>query len=92
MDFYSCILDQRLSIAREIKPQIMMGQPWTKSTKLTVLEEEDRDAAGYTNPYVPKKNHIYQVVHMVIFITWQHWQDMLWCWCQNGGVLMNSLL
>jgi hypothetical protein len=33
----------------------MMGQPWTKSTKLTVLEVEDRDAAGYTNPNVPKK-------------------------------------
>ncbi len=33
----------------------MMGQPWTKPTKLTVLEEEDRDAAGYTNPDVSKK-------------------------------------
>ncbi len=57
VDFYSCVLDQnqRLSIVGKIKSQIMMGQPWTKSTELTVLEEEDRDAACYTNPDVPKK-------------------------------------
>jgi hypothetical protein len=33
----------------------MMGQPWPKSTELTVLEEKDRNAAGYTNPDAPKK-------------------------------------
>ncbi len=47
LDAYSCVLDQRLRIVGKIKSQIMMDQPWTKSTKLTVLEEEDIDAAGY---------------------------------------------
>ncbi len=33
----------------------MMGQTRDRSVELTDQEEEDRHAAGYTNPDVPKK-------------------------------------
>jgi hypothetical protein len=55
MDFYSRVCDQRLSIIGDIRNQIMMGQTRERSNELTDQEEEDRHAAGYTNPDIPKK-------------------------------------
>ena len=55
MDFYSRVCDQRLSIIGNIRNQIMMGQTRERSVELTDQEEEDRHAAGYTNPDIPKK-------------------------------------
>jgi hypothetical protein len=47
MDFYLRVLDQRMSIIRKIKTQIMMGQTRQISDNLTEHEEQDRRAAGY---------------------------------------------
>jgi hypothetical protein len=55
MDFYSRVCDQRLSIIGNIRNRIMMGQTRERSVELTDQEEEDRHAAGYTNPDIPKK-------------------------------------
>ncbi len=55
MDFYSCVCDQRLSIIGNFRNQIMMGQTRERSVELTNQEEEDRHAAGYTNPDILKK-------------------------------------
>jgi hypothetical protein len=55
MDFYSRVCDQRLSIIGNIRNQIMMGRTRERSVELTKQEEEDRYAAGYTNPDIPKK-------------------------------------
>ncbi len=55
MDFYSRVCDQRLSIIGNIRNGIMMGQTRERSVELTDQEEEDRHAAGYTNPDIPKK-------------------------------------
>ncbi len=55
MDFYSRVCDQRLSIIGNMKNRIMMGQTRERSDGLTDQEEEDRNAAGYTNPDLTKK-------------------------------------
>jgi hypothetical protein len=52
MDFYSRVLDQRMSIVRRMKTRIMMGQNMQLSETLTEHEEQDRRAAGYVD--VPK--------------------------------------
>jgi hypothetical protein len=46
MDFYSRVLDQRMSIIWKIKTWIMMGQTRQTSNNLTEHEEQDRCAAG----------------------------------------------
>ncbi len=46
MDFYSRVLDQRMSIILKIKTRIMMGQTRQISNNLTKHEEQDRRAAG----------------------------------------------
>jgi hypothetical protein len=45
--FYLRVLDQRMSIIRNIKTQIMMGQTRKTSNNLTKHEEQDRPATGY---------------------------------------------
>ncbi len=55
MDFYSRVCDQRLSIIVNMRNGIMMGQTRERPVGLTDQEEEDRNAAGYTNPDIPKK-------------------------------------
>ena len=55
MDFYSRVCDQRLSIIGNMRNGIMMGQTSERSVGLTDQEEEDRNAAGYTNPDIRKK-------------------------------------
>jgi hypothetical protein len=56
MDFYSRVLDQRMSIIWKIKTQIMMGQTRQISDNLTKHEEQDRHAAGYIDE---PKNELY---------------------------------
>jgi hypothetical protein len=62
MDFYLQVLDQRMSIIREIKTWIMMGQTRQTSNNLTEREEQDRRAAGYIDEpknesYLPSSVH-----------------------------------
>jgi hypothetical protein len=38
-----------------MRKQIMMRQTRERSVGLTDQEEEDKNAAGYTNPDIPKK-------------------------------------
>ncbi len=62
MDFYSRVLDQRMSIIPKIKTQIMMGQTRQISDNLTKHEEQDRRAAGYIDEsknesYLPSSSH-----------------------------------
>jgi hypothetical protein len=45
MDFYSRVLDQRMSIVRRMMNQIIMGQNRQTSDTLTEQEEQDRRAA-----------------------------------------------
>jgi rRNA processing protein Gar1 len=45
MDFYSQVLDQRMSIIGKIRNRIMMGQMRQTSDDLTEHEEQDRRAA-----------------------------------------------
>jgi hypothetical protein len=47
MEFYSQVLDQRMSIVRRMKTRIMMGQNRPTPDILTEHEEQDRHAAGY---------------------------------------------
>jgi hypothetical protein len=47
MDFYSQVLDQRMSIIGKIRNRIMMGQTMQTSDDLTEHEEQDRRVAGY---------------------------------------------
>ena len=49
MDFYSRVLDQRMSIVRKMKTHIMMGQNRQPTDTLTEHEEQDRRAAGYVD-------------------------------------------
>jgi hypothetical protein len=56
MDFYSQVLDQRMSIIRKIKTRIMMGQTRRISNNLTEHEEQERHAAGYIDE---PKNELY---------------------------------
>ena len=53
MDFYSRVLDQRMSIVRRMKTRIMMGQNRQPTDTLTEHEEQDRRAAGYVD--IPKE-------------------------------------
>ncbi len=55
MDFYSHVCDQRLLIIGNLNNRIMMGRTRERSVGLTNQEEEDKNAAGYTNPDIPKK-------------------------------------
>jgi hypothetical protein len=49
MEFYSRVLDQRMSIIGKIKTRIIMGQTRQTNDALTEHEEQDRQAAGYTD-------------------------------------------
>jgi hypothetical protein len=53
MDFYSQVLDQRMSIIGKMRNRIMMGQARQISDDLNEHEEQDRHAAGYSDE--PKK-------------------------------------
>ena len=62
MDFYSRVLDQRMSIVRKMKTRIMMGQNRQTSDTMTEHEEQDRLAAGYVDEpknesYLPSSVH-----------------------------------
>ena len=62
MDFYSRVLDQRMSVVRKMKTRIMMGQNRQPSDTLTEHEEQDRRAAGYVDipkdeSYLPSSVH-----------------------------------
>ena len=62
MDFYSRVLDQRMSIVRRMKTRIMMGQNRQTPDILTEHEEQDRHAAGYVDEpknesYLPSSVH-----------------------------------
>jgi hypothetical protein len=62
MDFYSQVLDQRMSIVRRMKTWIMMGQNRQTPDILTEHEEQDRCAAGYVDEpknesYLPSSVH-----------------------------------
>ena len=49
MDFYSRVLDQRMSIIGKMRNRIMMGQARQISDDLNEHEEQDRHAAGYSD-------------------------------------------
>ncbi len=53
MNFYSRVLDQRMSIVRRMKTRITMGQSRQSSDALTKHEEQDIRAAGYVD--IPKE-------------------------------------
>jgi hypothetical protein len=62
MDFYSQVLDQRMSIVRRMKTWIMMGHNRQTPDILTEHEEQDRHAAGYVDEpknesYLPSSVH-----------------------------------
>ena len=62
MDFYSRVLDQRMSIIGKMRTRIMMGQTRQTSDDLTEHEEQDRRAAGYIDEpknesYLPSSVH-----------------------------------
>ncbi len=62
MDFYSRVLDQRMSIVGKIRNRILMGQMRQTSDDLTEHEEQDRRAAGYMDEpknesYLPSSVH-----------------------------------
>jgi hypothetical protein len=62
MDFYSRVLDQRMSIVRRMKMRIMMGQNRQTPDILTERKEQDRHAAGYVDEpknesYLPSSVH-----------------------------------
>jgi len=62
MDFYSRVLDQRMSIVGKMKNRIMMGQTMQTSDALNEHEEQDRIAAGYmdapkNDSYLPSSVH-----------------------------------
>ena len=54
MDFYSRVLDQRMSIIGKMRNRIMMGQARQISDDLNEHKEQDRHAAGYSDE--PKKD------------------------------------
>ena len=81
MDFYSRVLDQRMSIVRKMKTRIMMGQNRQTSDTLTEHEEQDRLAAGYVDEsknesYLPSSVHG-SPRHMAALA------KKLWFWCRN---------
>jgi hypothetical protein len=62
MDFYSRVLDQRMSIIGKIRTRIMMGQTRQTSDDLTKHEEQDRRPTGYIDApknesYLPSSVH-----------------------------------
>jgi hypothetical protein len=62
MDFYSQVLDQRMSIIGKIRNRIMMGQSRQTSDALTEHEKHDRHAAGCIDEpknesYLPSSIH-----------------------------------
>jgi hypothetical protein len=62
MNFYSRLLDQRMSIIGKIRNRILMGQMRQTSDDLTEHEEQDRRAAGYIDEpknesYLPSSVH-----------------------------------
>jgi hypothetical protein len=62
MDFYSRVLDQRMSIIGKIRNRIMMGQTRQTSDDLTEHEEQDRRVAAYIDEpknesYLPSSVH-----------------------------------
>ena len=62
MDFYSRVLDQRMSIISKIKNCILMGQNRQPADALKKHEEQDRIAAGYIDEpknesYLPSSVH-----------------------------------
>ncbi len=62
MDFYSRVLDQRMSIIEKMRTRIMMGQTRQTSDDLTENEDQDRRAAGHINEpknesYLPSSVH-----------------------------------
>jgi hypothetical protein len=62
IDFYSRVLDQRMSIIGKIRNRIMMGQMRQTSDDLTEHEEQNRRAAGYIDDpknesYLPSSVH-----------------------------------
>jgi hypothetical protein len=62
MDFYSRVLDQRMSIIGKIRNRILMGQMRQTSDDLTEHEKQDRRAAGYIDE--PKnESHLPSSVH-----------------------------
>jgi len=76
MDFYSRVLDQRMSIIGKIRYRIMMGQTRQTSDDLTEHEEQDRHAARYIDE--PKnESYLPSIVHGSPRVTWLHWQRML---------------
>ena len=81
MDFYSGVLDQRMSIIGKMRNRIMMGQARQISDDLNEHEEQDRHAAGYSDEpkkesYLPSSVHG-SPRHMAALA------KMLWFWCQN---------
>jgi hypothetical protein len=62
MDFYSRLLDQRMSIIGKMRNRIMMGQTRQISEDLNEHEEQDRHAAGYSDE-PKKKSYLPSSVH-----------------------------
>ena len=76
MDFYSRVLDQRMSIIGKIRNRIMMGQTRQASDDLTEHEEQHRCVAAYIDE--PKnESYLPSIVHGSPRVTWMHWQRML---------------
>jgi len=62
MDFYSRVLDQRMSIIGKVRNRILMGQSRQTFDALTEHEEQDRRAAGYIDE--PKnESYLPSIVH-----------------------------
>ena len=81
MDFYSRVLDQKMSIIGKMRNRIMMGQVRQISDNLNEHKEQDRHAAGYSDEpkkesYLPSSIHG-SPRHMATL------EKMLWYWCPN---------
>ncbi len=63
MDFYSQFLDQRMSIVRRMKMQIMMGQ--NRQTPDILTDHEEQDGVLLDTLMNPKMNPTFQAVYMV---------------------------
>ena len=55
LDVYSRILDHRMNIVDKLSSAIMMGQPRQRPNSEEQIDEDEQEAAGYTNPDYPKK-------------------------------------
>ncbi len=67
MDFYSRVLDQRMSIVRRMKTWIMMGQNRQTPDILTEHEEQDRHAADLVT----------LALYVIQMQSFRHWQDVI---------------